>query len=778
MTSITAPTAAAPSPTGIASLVAPLIAGASGLVGEDAAVAGGFPALLAALPPGQGETPDRQPAAAAGKTVPVAGAAGGDTALAWLAATMPVGRGGTAQAAPAPAPAPAAVSPSQPVADPTALPVAEATTSIVPPVSAPAPVAAPATLLRPTASNMPTKLTPADLLPGDPVPHATAPRPARAIAPGDVSVLPAARHGVGRPEAAKPRVAPGDALAIPVARYGDGGAEAASPPVAPLDTPAIPVAGFVIDQPKAAARPAVREGISVLPVARNDVARPEAAVSPVAPGDAPTIPIVGQDVGRGEAAPLPVAPSDVSAIPVGKYGVGRPEAAVPPVGPGDTPAMPVVTSGVGGAEAAEAPVKVDERASRRALLRQAMQTSALPATPSIAMTSAAKDGDSAPASDTATTPDKPVVADLPAPPAVPVPLPAIALAGAVPVATPLVVETADAAVLASTASRPPAVTDAAPVAASQPAAAPDAPTAEAPAPSGAPAEAHAQARSGRAQPATPSPTPALNAPASPRSAGMYAQAPHLSGAPAIAPTAAAPTTPASGVSVVEATSTAPSAMQPATDARFATSRVRQPASAGIAPADRASVARVDTAARTFAEAIHRAVAADAPLNDAASQSTAAPFAPALTGTVAQPRVDAPVDLRQPHWPAKIIERIEALRDMADANDMSIRLVPDALGKIDIALRRDGDTVQVQMTAEQPQTRQLLAEAAPKLQELAEQRGVRLSQTGAEAAGGQNAGQTAGQRQHSQQQSAHPQPAAPPRARRDSDPSTTADERLA
>jgi Meckel syndrome type 1 protein len=179
---------------------------------------------------------------------------------------------------------------------------------------------------------------------------------------------------------------------------------------------------------------------------------------------------------------------------------------------------------------------------------------------------------------------------------------------------------------------------------------------------------------------------------------------------------------------------------------------------------------IASAARTFAEAIHRAVTADerarpadpnAPVTQ--PQATAAISAAAVTATgQAQQQT---LDMRQPHWPSAMIQHIEKLRDMADANDMRIRVVPDALGAIDVALRREGDTVQVQLTAEQPQTRAMLADAQPRLTEMAEARGLKLYH-------GQPGGTTMqGERQSSQQQQQQPQqraapvPAAPPSARR-------------
>ena len=88
---------------------------------------------------------------------------------------------------------------------------------------------------------------------------------------------------------------------------------------------------------------------------------------------------------------------------------------------------------------------------------------------------------------------------------------------------------------------------------------------------------------------------------------------------------------------------------------------------------------------------------------------------------------APLDMRQDRWPHAMIERIEMLRDAADAVDTRIRLVPDALGAIDVSVKTDGDTVRVQFTAEQAATRTLLADAQPRLAELAEARGLKLAQ---------------------------------------------------
>ena len=73
----------------------------------------------------------------------------------------------------------------------------------------------------------------------------------------------------------------------------------------------------------------------------------------------------------------------------------------------------------------------------------------------------------------------------------------------------------------------------------------------------------------------------------------------------------------------------------------------------------------------------------------------------------------------------MIDQIEALRDAADATDTRIRLIPDALGPVDMSVRRDGDAVQVHFTATEAATRQLIADAQPRLAELADARGIRI-----------------------------------------------------
>jgi flagellar hook-length control protein FliK len=74
----------------------------------------------------------------------------------------------------------------------------------------------------------------------------------------------------------------------------------------------------------------------------------------------------------------------------------------------------------------------------------------------------------------------------------------------------------------------------------------------------------------------------------------------------------------------------------------------------------------------------------------------------------------------------MIDHIEMLRDDANARDTRIRLTPDALGTVDVALRRDGDAVHVRFSSANEATRLVLNDAQPRLAALAEARGVRIA----------------------------------------------------
>ncbi|MCU6455069.1 flagellar hook-length control protein FliK [Sphingomonas sp. A2-49] len=114
----------------------------------------------------------------------------------------------------------------------------------------------------------------------------------------------------------------------------------------------------------------------------------------------------------------------------------------------------------------------------------------------------------------------------------------------------------------------------------------------------------------------------------------------------------------------------------------------------------------------------------------------------------------------------MIDHIEALRDAANANDTRIRLVPDALGTIDIAVRTVGDALHVRFTAEDATTRTLIEDAQPRLAAIAGERGLRIGQSIVEAGiaapgqpqSAQNQGQSSASQSQSQSQPGQQAPA--------------------
>ncbi|MEG3176866.1 flagellar hook-length control protein FliK [Sphingomonas sp. RB3P16] len=124
---------------------------------------------------------------------------------------------------------------------------------------------------------------------------------------------------------------------------------------------------------------------------------------------------------------------------------------------------------------------------------------------------------------------------------------------------------------------------------------------------------------------------------------------------------------------------------------------------------------------------------------------AAPIANAERATVlaTSDSAGSALDLTQDHGLQKMIDQIATLRDEASdaatARDTRIRLVPDALGSVDVSVRSHGDRVHVHFAAEQEATRALLADAQPRLTELAAARGVRIGDTSVSADSGRGNG---------------------------------------
>lgn len=159
-----------------------------------------------------------------------------------------------------------------------------------------------------------------------------------------------------------------------------------------------------------------------------------------------------------------------------------------------------------------------------------------------------------------------------------------------------------------------------------------------------------------------------------------------------------------------------------------------------APALTAQVLQSSTAGQAFAAAITAAAGdvalpntANGPIPITVSGMTAEQL---RTSVQAMTGVDqAPLDMSRESWTGAMVDRITALRDAAELADTRIRLSPDNLGNVDVSIRRDGDRIHVHFAAENAVTRQMLTDAAPRLSELADARGVKLGQTSVDAGTG-------------------------------------------
>lgn len=121
----------------------------------------------------------------------------------------------------------------------------------------------------------------------------------------------------------------------------------------------------------------------------------------------------------------------------------------------------------------------------------------------------------------------------------------------------------------------------------------------------------------------------------------------------------------------------------------------------------------------------------APLPDAGSQ----PPAPAAAQPAASlhtsfaPSHRPVIDTGRAEWLQNMIERIAEMPQADGKREAQLRLLPDALGPVEVKIEQREQRLHVTMNAQTPEARQLLSDAAPKLQELAEARGIRFAQTG-------------------------------------------------
>lgn len=130
-----------------------------------------------------------------------------------------------------------------------------------------------------------------------------------------------------------------------------------------------------------------------------------------------------------------------------------------------------------------------------------------------------------------------------------------------------------------------------------------------------------------------------------------------------------------------------------------------------------------------------------------------------------------LDMRRQEWMGQMVDQLEAMRDASPARETRLSLSPEALGKVDVSIRQDGERIHVHFATETPAARQLLTEAQPRLSELAEARGLKLGQTSVDGGG---AGQ--GSARHARQVPAPQSPA--PRAAEAAEATDPTNDRIA
>jgi flagellar hook-length control protein FliK len=264
---------------------------------------------------------------------------------------------------------------------------------------------------------------------------------------------------------------------------------------------------------------------------------------------------------------------------------------------------------------------------------------------------------------------------------------------------------------------------------------------------------------------TPGPEAMLPAPiAMPSAIVPPAKAAERGEAPsAAAPVGAAPVRTIGGFTPVQSTP-APAQAQPdmgtASD-QDASSQQQHSPTPVRAPEVRTTEPLQPELARRVAEMVERAAP---PPADPAVPSAPAPIAPApqpqptaapvqAAAPVFQP---APVDLGRAEWVQAMVDRIAELPQLEVGREAQIKLLPDALGSVEVKIVERDERMQVTLNAETVQARQLLSDAAPRLQELAEARGLRFAEP--QVGGGQPQDRRSGSDQQQPQTPQRPRPA--------------------
>jgi hypothetical protein len=58
-----------------------------------------------------------------------------------------------------------------------------------------------------------------------------------------------------------------------------------------------------------------------------------------------------------------------------------------------------------------------------------------------------------------------------------------------------------------------------------------------------------------------------------------------------------------------------------------------------------------------------------------------------------------LDMRRQEWMGQMVDHIEAMRDASPTRETRISLSPEALGKVDVSIRQDGDRIHVHFATE-------------------------------------------------------------------------------
>lgn len=168
------------------------------------------------------------------------------------------------------------------------------------------------------------------------------------------------------------------------------------------------------------------------------------------------------------------------------------------------------------------------------------------------------------------------------------------------------------------------------------------------------------------------------------------------------------------------------------------------------------------AAQMFAQAMFAAPLSSADAEEASGDSLPLSFVSGFgsvgvqAATIAVPGASAAdgktLDMSRAEWMTSMIDTIETLRDESGAiGETRLKLSPDALGNLDVTVRRDdAGQYQVRIATDTAQARTILTDAAPRLHDMAEARGLKLSHAGVDTGAGANPGFTDSNRRDAQQ----------------------------